>query len=154
MIENRNGLVVGAEASQSATNAEREVSLNLLNQVVVPAQQRKADQQVTVGADTQSQDGKFIEALRQIEASEEHLLQLGFRQVRVRHHGELARVEIERGELAKALSLEMLQSIAAGVRAAGFTYVTLDADGYRSGSMNALLPVESLLPQPVVPHGS
>ena len=66
VIENRNGLVVGAEASQSATNAEREVSLNLLNQVVVPAQQRKADQQVTVGADTQYQDGTFIEAQRQI----------------------------------------------------------------------------------------
>jgi pyridinium-3,5-biscarboxylic acid mononucleotide sulfurtransferase len=95
-----------------------------------------------------------VEALLQVEASEDHLMRLGFRQVRVRHHGELARIEIARSELARALSVEMLERIAAGVRAAGFTYVTLDADGYRSGSMNDLLPVESLLAQPVVPHAS
>jgi uncharacterized protein len=94
------------------------------------------------------------EALRQIEASEEHLLQLGFRQVRVRHHGELARVEIERGELSRALSVDMLARITSGIRATGFTYVTLDTEGYRSGSMNAVLPVESLLPHPVAPHAS
>jgi uncharacterized protein len=85
------------------------------------------------------------EALRQVEEAEETLLALGFRQLRVRHHGELARVEIERSELAKALSLDMLAQITAAVKAAGFTYVTLDTEGYRSGSMNALLPVASLL---------
>jgi uncharacterized protein len=85
------------------------------------------------------------EALRQVEEAEEALLALGFRQLRVRHHGELARVEIERGELAKALSLDMLSQITVAVKAAGFTYVTLDTEGYRSGSMNALLPVASLL---------
>jgi len=85
------------------------------------------------------------EALRQVEEAEEALLALGFRQLRVRHHGELARVEIERSELAKALSLDMLSQITAAVKAAGFTYVTLDTEGYRSGSMNALLPVASLL---------
>jgi uncharacterized protein len=95
-----------------------------------------------------------VEALRQIEQSEEHLLQLGFRQVRVRHHGELARVEIERSELPRALSVDMLARITAGIRAAGFTYVTLDTEGYRSGSMNAILPVESLLPHPDVSDGS
>ena len=86
-----------------------------------------------------------VEALRQVEEAEEWLNELGFRQVRVRHHGELARVEIERGELARALTVEMLGQISAGVKAAGFTFVTLDAEGYRSGSMNALLPVETLL---------
>jgi uncharacterized protein len=95
-----------------------------------------------------------VEALRQVEASEDHLHRLGFRQVRVRHHGELARVEIERSELAQALSFDMLARITVGVRAAGFTYVTLDTEGYRSGSMNFVLPVASLLPQPAVPHGS
>ena len=85
------------------------------------------------------------EALQQVEDAEEALLALGFRQLRVRHHGDLARVEIERGELSKALSLEMLQRITAAVKAAGFTYVTLDTEGYRSGSMNAVLPVSSLL---------
>jgi hypothetical protein len=67
VIENRNGLVVGADASQAATSAEREVGLKLLDQTVVPVQQRKPDQQVTVGADTQYQEAKFIEALRQRE---------------------------------------------------------------------------------------
>lgn len=85
------------------------------------------------------------EALRQVEEAEEALLTLGFRQLRVRHHGELARVEIERGELAKALDLAMLSRITERVKAAGFIYVTLDTEGYRSGSMNALLPVSSLL---------
>ena len=84
------------------------------------------------------------EALRQIEAAEEALHALGFRQLRVRHHGELARVEIERDELPRALDLAMLARITACVKAAGFTYVTLDTEGYRSGSMNALLPVSSL----------
>ena len=80
-----------------------------------------------------------------MEEAEETLLALGFRQLRVRHHGEVARVEIERTERAKALSLDMLGRINAGVKAAGFTFVTLDTEGYRSGSMNALLPLTSLL---------
>ena len=65
LMENRNGLVVGAETSQSATNAEREIALDLLDQVLVTGQQRNAEHQVTLGADTQYQDEKFIEALRQ-----------------------------------------------------------------------------------------
>jgi transposase len=65
LMENRSGLVVGAEASQSATNAEREVALDLLDQVLVSAQQRNPEHKVTLGADTQYQDEKFIEALRQ-----------------------------------------------------------------------------------------
>ena len=86
-----------------------------------------------------------IEALRQVEEAEEALLALGFQQLRVRHHGELARVEIQRSELPKALSLDTLARITAAVKAAGFIYVTLDTEGYRSGSMNALLPVSSLM---------
>jgi transposase len=69
VMENRNGLVVGAEASQSATNAEREVAVDLLDQVLVTAQQRRPEQQVTLGADTQYQDEKFIDALRQREVA-------------------------------------------------------------------------------------
>ena len=92
------------------------------------------------------------EALRQVEDAEEALLTLGFRQLRVRHHGELARVEIERGELPKALSLDMLARITHAVKSAGFTYVTLDTEGYRSGSMNALLPVSALLSIPSNDH--
>jgi transposase len=65
LMENRSGLVVGAEASQSATNAEREVALELLDRVLVAAQPRHPEQQVTVGADTQYQEEKFVEGLRQ-----------------------------------------------------------------------------------------
>jgi len=85
------------------------------------------------------------EVLEQVERSEESLRQLGFREFRVRHHGELARVEIARNELPRALSLEMLDAITAELRNAGFKYVTLDCTGFRSGSLNAVLPAEVLL---------
>ncbi|MGA9465103.1 MAG: ATP-dependent sacrificial sulfur transferase LarE [Terracidiphilus sp.] len=84
------------------------------------------------------------EVLEQVERGEESLRQLGFREFRVRHHGELARVEIARAELERVLSLEMLDRITAELRKAGFQYVTLDTAGFRSGSMNAVLPVEIL----------
>ena len=85
------------------------------------------------------------EVLDQVERSEESLRQLGFREFRVRHHGNLARVEIARTELPRALAVEMLDAITAELRKAGFQYVTLDTSGFRSGSMNAVLPAETLL---------
>jgi uncharacterized protein len=84
------------------------------------------------------------EVLAQVEQAEESLRQLGFREFRVRHHGDLARVEIARTELARALTMEMLDSITAALKQAGYQYVTLDTAGFRSGSLNALLPVEVL----------
>ncbi len=84
------------------------------------------------------------EVLEQVERGEESLRQLGFREFRVRHHGELARVEIARTELPRALTIEMLDGITAELRKAGFQYVTLDAAGFRSGSMNVVLPAEIL----------
>jgi uncharacterized protein len=84
------------------------------------------------------------EVLEQVEKGEESLRQLGFRELRVRHHGELARVEIARAELPRALSMEMLDQISAVLKQAGFKYITLDCSGFRSGSMNDLLPVEVL----------
>jgi pyridinium-3,5-biscarboxylic acid mononucleotide sulfurtransferase len=84
------------------------------------------------------------EVLAQVEQAEESLRQLGFRELRVRHHGELARVEIARNELPRALSMEMLDAITAALKRAGFQYVTLDCAGFRSGSLNAILPAEVL----------
>ena len=84
------------------------------------------------------------EVLEQVEKAEESLRQLGFRELRVRHHGELARVEIARAELPRALTMEMLDSITAALKQAGFQYVTLDCSGFRSGSLNAILPAEVL----------
>ncbi|MFZ0302275.1 MAG: ATP-dependent sacrificial sulfur transferase LarE [Terracidiphilus sp.] len=84
------------------------------------------------------------EVLEQIEKSEESLRELGFRELRVRHHGELARVEIARGEFERALTLEMMDAITAALKNTGYKYVTLDCAGFRSGSMNAILPAEIL----------
>ena len=84
------------------------------------------------------------EVLEQVERAEESLRQLGFREFRVRHHGDLARVEIARTELPRALTMEMLDAITAALKQAGYQYVTLDCAGFRSGSMNAILPAEVL----------
>ena len=85
------------------------------------------------------------EVLAQVEQAEDSMRALGFREFRVRHHGELARVEIARAEMPNALSMEMLDAITAALRQAGFQYITLDCAGFRSGSLNAVLPAEVLL---------
>ena len=79
------------------------------------------------------------EVLSQIEQGEESLRKMGFRELRVRHHGELARVEIARGELERALTMEMMDAITAALKQAGFKYVALDCQGFRSGAMNEVL---------------
>jgi uncharacterized protein len=84
------------------------------------------------------------EVLEQVERAEESLRQLGFHELRVRHHGELARVEVARTELPRALTIEMLDAITEALQQVGFKYVTLDCAGFRSGSMNAVLPVDVL----------
>jgi uncharacterized protein len=85
------------------------------------------------------------EVLEQVEKAEESVRQLGFREFRVRHHGELARVEISRAEMPRALTMEMMDAISKALRQVGFQYVALDAAGFRSGSLNAVLPAEVLL---------
>ena len=84
------------------------------------------------------------EALAAVEAGEDALRALGFRQFRVRHHGQIARIEISREELPRALSPEMASEFVRVFKALGFTYVTLDLEGFRSGSMNALLPLSTI----------
>ena len=84
------------------------------------------------------------ENLSQVERAEEAMHSLGFPQVRVRHHGELARVEIARQDLPRALTLAMFDRITAALRPLGFVYITLDTQGYRSGSMNDMLPVSAI----------
>jgi len=77
------------------------------------------------------------EALAQIERAEAFLHRLEFRQVRVRHHGTVARLEVEPAEIVRAV--ELREEIVAALREVGFTYVTLDLAGFRSGSMNLTL---------------
>ena len=76
---------------------------------------------------------------------EDALHALGFRQVRVRHHGEIVRIEISREELNRALDPAMAAGFARIFKGLGFKFVTLDLEGFRSGSMNALLAAEDLL---------
>ncbi len=78
-----------------------------------------------------------LEALSAVEQGEEALRQLRFRQCRVRHHGEIARIEIAPDELPRALTPEMFAEFTRIFKALGFTFVTLDTEGFRSGSMNA-----------------
>jgi uncharacterized protein len=85
------------------------------------------------------------EALNVIERGEDALRKLGFLQFRLRHHGEIARIEIAREELPRALTLEMAAEFTTVFKQLGFKFVTLDLEGFRSGSMNQLLTTEELL---------
>ena len=85
------------------------------------------------------------EALSVVERGEESLRKMGFRQFRVRHHGDIARIEIARDELPRALTVEMASELTSIFKALGFKFVTLDLEGFRSGSMNQLLTAEDLL---------
>ena len=75
-----------------------------------------------------------VEALRQIELAEASIKALGFKQVRVRHHGDVARIEVESEEIARLL--ENREQVVDAVRAAGYKFVSLDLEGYSSGSLN------------------
>jgi uncharacterized protein len=76
------------------------------------------------------------EKLKMIDRAEQFLLDLGFRQVRVRHHGEIARIEVAREERNKFFDTDMMDKVHEKLKEAGFRYVTLDLQGYRTGSMN------------------
>jgi pyridinium-3,5-biscarboxylic acid mononucleotide sulfurtransferase len=83
------------------------------------------------------------ELLEKIERAEAALREIGFRQFRVRAHGELARIELAQDELARGLDPSMAPQIAARLKSAGFAFVTLDLEGYRQGSLNSLLRIKS-----------
>jgi uncharacterized protein len=80
-----------------------------------------------------------IETVKTVETGEELIKELGFRQFRVRFHGEIVRIEIARDEMPKALTMEMAQRFTAIFKGLGFRYVALDLEGYRQGSMNEVL---------------
>ena len=80
-----------------------------------------------------------VEALTRIAQAEEFLRDLGFKQLRVRHHGTVARIEVEPGDFSALLDGETRSRITQHFRSIGYAYVTLDLDGFRSGSMNEVL---------------
>jgi len=77
--------------------------------------------------------------LQLVEKAEEHLRSLGFGQVRVRYHGDLARIEVEPSEIHRLLDSNLREKVVRGLKEAGFTYITLDLQGYRTGAMNETL---------------
>ena len=82
--------------------------------------------------------------LSAVEQGEDAIRSLGFRQFRVRHHGEIVRIEIGADEMPRALAIEMAAEFTRIFKALGFKFVTLDLEGFRSGSMNVLLPASQL----------
>jgi uncharacterized protein len=85
------------------------------------------------------------EALSVVEQGEDALRALGFHQFRVRHHGDIVRLEISRDELPRALDPQMADEFTRIFKSLGFKFVTLDLEGFRSGSMNSLLPADQLI---------
>src|SRR5438309_11498809 len=77
-----------------------------------------------------------VTSLQMIYKAEKLLRDLGFRQLRVRHHDKIARIEVERSELPRLIDEEISQQVTRGLRAIGYLYVTVDLQGYRTGSMN------------------
>ena len=82
------------------------------------------------------------ELLSKIERAEAALRDFGFRQFRVRAHGELARIELAPDELARGFDASLATQIAARLKSAGFAFVALDLEGYRQGSLNSVLPAK------------
>jgi uncharacterized protein len=80
-----------------------------------------------------------VEKLRMIDQGEEIMRDLGFSQTRVRHHGEIARIEIAREEMPRALTIEMFDRLSREFKRIGFRFVAIDVDGYRTGALNEVL---------------
>lgn len=93
--------------------------------------------------------GTAIDAavLQQIWRAEQFLREQGFRQCRVRHHGDVARIEVPAESLLRLVEPDLRAAIARHFKTIGYTYVTLDLEGFRSGSMNARLPVPIVVRQ-------
>ena len=79
------------------------------------------------------------EKIAQVEKAESGLRELGFRQLRVRHHGDVARIEVPAADIPRLVDGETSKQVIARMKEAGFTYVTIDLEGFRSGSMNEVL---------------
>ena len=85
-----------------------------------------------------------VEKLRMIEQAEDVLHSLGFRHCRVRHHGEIARLELDAADMRQALDEDMRRAIVEDLKTIGFRYVSLDLQGYRTGSLNEVLPLRAI----------
>jgi uncharacterized protein len=88
-----------------------------------------------------------VEKLRMIDRGEEALRALGFHQFRVRHHGDLARIEFARDEMSRALTVEVFETLGRDFKRIGFQFVAVDVQGYRTGSLNEVLTTIQVSPR-------
>src|SRR6201996_2013399 len=142
----RPGHKAAAQHRVAAPLAESGLSKADVRELAQRAQLRVWDKPASACLSSRMEYGRRVtpESLRMIEVAEDSLRALGLKRFRVRHHGSIARVEIAEEEMAAILQVGKLKAMAAVVRAAGFRYVSLDCEGYRSGSMNEVLPIEVL----------
>ena len=145
MVDGANADDVGDHRPGMRAAAERGVLQPLLAAGIGKAEVRRlardlglptwdAPQQACLASRVPYGEPITVEKLAAVAAAEKALRALGFRQCRARHHGAVARLEVEPSQLGRALDLR--EDIARAVHDAGFTYVALDMDGFRTGSMN------------------
>ena len=142
----RPGHKAAAQHRVAAPLAEAGLSKADVRELAQRSQLRVWDKPASACLSSRMEYGRRVtpEALRMIEQAEDSLRALGLKRFRVRHHGAIARIEIAEEEMAAVLQVGKMKAMAALVRAAGFRYVSLDCEGYRSGSMNEVLPIEVL----------
>jgi uncharacterized protein len=142
----RPGHKAAAQHRVAAPLAEAGLSKADVRELAQRAQLRVWDKPASACLSSRMEYGRRVtpESLRMIEQAEDSLRALGLKRFRVRHHGTIARIEIAEEEMAAILQVGKMKAMAAVVRAAGFRYVSLDCEGYRSGSMNEVLPIEVL----------
>jgi uncharacterized protein len=142
----RPGQLAAAQHNVVAPLLEARLSKMEIRELAKAAALRVWDKPASACLSSRIEYGRPVtpEALAVIEQGEDAIRALGFRQFRVRHHGEIVRIEIAPDELPRALTSTMTAEFTRIFKALGFTFVTLDLEGFRSGSMNALLPVDQL----------
>ena len=142
----RPGHKAAAQHRVAAPLAEAGLSKADVRELAQRGQLRVWDKPASACLSSRMEYGRRVtpESLRMIEQAEDSLRALGLKRFRVRHHGSIARIEIAEEEMAAVLQVGKMKAMAAVVRAAGFRYVSLDCEGYRSGSMNEVLPIEVL----------
>jgi uncharacterized protein len=149
--EFRPGHVAARQHHVVAPLAEAELTKREIRQLAQEANLRIWDKPASACLSSRIAYGEPVsrETLQRIERGEEILAEMGFRQFRVRHHGDMVRLEIARDEMGSLFSLERMDRLASALKHLGYKYVTLDIEGYRSGSMNAVLPASEIRRAPV-----
>lgn len=142
----RPGQIAASRHRVSAPLLEAGLSKQEIRDLARAARLRVWDKPASACLSSRIEYGRPVtrEALSVVEQGEDALRALGFRQFRVRHHGELVRIEIAPEELPRALDPRMAAELTRIFKVLGFKFVTLDLEGFRSGSMNSLLPVSEL----------